>query len=144
MKQFFISISLIILMASCNQSGSEHKYFKDTSLVYALYQSALVADTGINKVKQGFMQRVEFDTLTYVYADTLKNPKRDWVRDSLYLITYYLPIDSAQSAKLKLPMKDSTGKVILYPTIPIATNKRFVRSGWERADTAIAQLRRIK
>lgn len=141
MKKVFLAGLVIMILFACNNEKNTRpeKLQRDTMQVLALYKSA---QDGL--IKYDLMQRVIADTYDFVDVDTVTKQKR-WVKDSFYLITYMLPIDSATSKKNNnLPITDSVGKKILYP-FPIATNKRYVMSGWNSADSnAINKLKSVR
>lgn len=136
MKHFliFAAIVTVITYLSCNSSSHGIKPYvlrSDTTYPLAVYKNLYN-----QKVEQGILKRVVKDGLLYVYADTNENNKRKWGKDTSYILTISLPIDSARSKELNKPIKDSTGKQnYVYYDIPTA--KRFVRSGWNGVDTVL-------
>jgi len=133
---------IVATFIACNNSSSNNqpaKLHRDTTNVIALY---LAADS-THEVRQGPMKRVIADSFMYFDVDTITK-KKIWIKDTGYLINYYLPIDSAISKKNNnVPIFDSVGKRILYPFV-VYTDKRFVRSGWENVDSAVSELKRLK
>ena len=146
MKKASIVITILMALIACNNSPSNNKPDKpqrDTVPVIGVYVSALSANDTAREIKYGQMKRVVADSFMYFDVDTITR-KRKWGKDTGYIITYYLPIDSAISKKNKnIPILDSLGKKILYP-FDVHTDKKFVRSGWENVDSAASQLKRQK
>lgn len=135
MKKVLLASLIAMVLFACNNSkssGRPEKIQRDTTQVLGLYLSAQDGE-----VAYGLMQRVVIDSFTYIDVDTLTKQKK-WAKDTSYIITYMLPIDSATSKRNGgIPITDSLGRKILYP-YNIPTLKKFVASGWDRADSTIA------
>lgn len=135
MKKLVFSLIASIIFLSCTEknSGSGNKPEKisyDTTDVLALYKSA---ETGA--VNEGIIKRVIFDTLSYFNTD-INTKKKMWGKDTIYLITYTLAIDSAYAKLNNVPMRDSLGRQkYINPRIP--TDKKYVRTGWDKIDSLV-------
>lgn len=106
----------------------------DTTLCVGLYKADSV------NIRFDQMRRVVFDIKKVDPKDSMRLV---WAKDTLYLIVKQTPVDSALSLEYKIPMKDSLGKPTIAP-VEYVYNKRYVRDGWGNADSAAAELKRIK
>ncbi len=132
-KVLLVSVIVMILFACNNTKGSARPKVlrRDTIDVQAIYLSP---STG--QAESGIIKRIIWDSLYFKYTDTVNRKEKEWRHDSSYLVLAYFTIDSAESIKYKKPIYDSTGKKIQYSTV-VEINKKFVTSGWERADSTI-------
>lgn len=135
MKQFLFFSAIAITFFMCNNHSGESRpaaVRSDTTNVVAYYK-----DFYDGEVKLGLIRRVVKDSFVYVYTDTSQNNKRKWSRDTLYIQTVYVPVDSASSRIYKIPIRDSVTKMPNYIYYPVVTAKRFVRSGWDHVDSTM-------
>lgn len=133
MKQFSIAVAVLICIVACNSSsstGDRPKVIKaDSVQVLALYRSAYK-----NEIISGFLIRVTVDSFMYVNVDSVTRVKK-WGIDTSYVASYPTVVDSALAKQYRVPLKDSTGKPTIINLI-VTMDKKFVRSGWNRADTS--------
>lgn len=138
-KIIIISVIAFLLPAcqSCKSSGNNppQKITRDTTTILAVYKSAQDGEP-----KADFIKRVVLDTFTYFDTDKTTK-KKMWGKDTFYIITYTLAIDSALSKTYNKPIKDSAGRQN-YMFTTVLTDKKYVRSGWNKIDSAF--LKEIK
>lgn len=132
MQKTLLVVLITMALYACNNSNSSGRpkviHSDTTKNVLAYYFAA-----DIQEIRFGPIKRIVNDSFMYASVDTNTMQKK-WVKDTTYLITYYLGIDSFISKKYKVPITDSAGKKILYPQ-ELLTHKKFVMSGWEGADS---------
>lgn len=108
MKNYLLISVLALVIYSCKTGGGRQAPpTRDTLITVILhFNDSRTAGSYREVVK------VVFDTTKYVYADTLANNKKKPTRDSIYY--YTSTVDSLTSKARNLPMKDSSGKLIIY------------------------------
>jgi len=135
MKHFLI-ISAIITAFSfimCNNSSADNKpavIKSDTTNALLIYK-----DLYDGEVKTGIIPRVVKDSFMFVTTDDVTK-KKQWGKDTTYIETAKVPVDSLISRQRKIPIKDSLGRQN-YIGYPIVIDKRFVRSGWDHVDSVL-------
>lgn len=137
-KVFFVALIAMILFACNNSKGSTRPKHpaRDTTVCLGIFTSPTDGSP-----RPDYIKRIVWDSLMYLYSDTLQDNKREWRHDTSYLVAVFFSLDSIQSRIYKKPMYDSAGKVIQYSQL-VEINKKFVMSGWDKVDSA--SLRKIK
>lgn len=134
MRNFLILSAIVIAFAfGCNDSSGDSKpaiLRSDTTTVLCFYK-----DLYTGRVVYGFTKRIVHDTLMFITIDSTTQVKK-WTKDTSYIQTVSVPIDSTRSRILKVPIKDSTGKQN-YAAYDVPCQKRFIRSGWDHVDSTL-------
>lgn len=135
------SVMIIFLAVRCkNNSGNvtlgNNK--SDTTLCVGIYKNLLDST-----VRFGEMRRITNMVTAYMDVDSTTK-KKQTVHDTSFLIIIPTPVrDSEMVKQYGIPMFDSLHRRNTVPLFYIY-NKKFVRNGWENADSAIAELQRTK
>lgn len=130
---FFIFLSAVVFSCNNGSSPSVPKSKNDTTVVLGL---SVAPD--LSKILEGYFQRVITDSATIITYPNPNTTVRSIGRDTAYLVPYSSWVDTTNN---KGYLDSATNRVRGGATW--LTAKKYVRSGWDNADSAINYLKQF-
>lgn len=137
MKKSLIVLSLVCLLAACNNETPDTKSSR-TAKRDTTQTTTVHLNYGLQSITNGVSYRVEIDTFKWVGKDSLTF-KKEWGTDTIYYVPVDILVDSAVAKAFNVPVLDSNGKKYVIQRY-VAADPKYVREGVVDFQAAVKEL----